>query len=173
MSLSKENDRQEQVAELEQSQELLEGLPFFSGVSSRVLKLLSFLCERGVYAKGDTIVSRGEDPGIAVYVVKGEVVMIPPEESGIDSAVGRFGEGDFFGGLSLFGPMPSLFTLKAAEKTELMLLNRNQFQSVVEQFPDVSPQIFKTLLSMIRSWEGQRLSGKGSQDASDYGITML
>lgn len=172
MSLLPENDRQEQVAEYQQSLEMLETLPLFKGLPGRVLKLLSFLCEKGVYAAGDTLIGQGDDPGLAVYVINGEIEALPPQDSEVEAATG-FAAGTFLCGLSLLGSMPSFYTLKAVEKTEVLLLHRDQFQGIIEKFPEVSPLLIQTILRLIRHWDSDQLYTKEGHQGREYGITLL
>ncbi|WP_163336101.1 Crp/Fnr family transcriptional regulator [Desulfopila sp. IMCC35008] len=172
MSLLPENDRQEQVAEYQHSLELLETLPLFKGLPGRVLKLLSFLCEKGVYAAGDTLLGQGDDPGLAVYVMTGEVKALPPQDSDADTVTG-FTAGAFLCGLSLLGSMPSFYTLEAVDKTEVLLLRRDQFQSIIEKFPEVAPLLIQTILRLIREWDSDQLYTKEGHPGREYGITLL
>lgn len=172
MSLLPENDRQEHVAEYQNSLELLETLPLFKGLPGRVLKLLSFLCEKGVYASGDTLIGQGDDPGLALYVISGEITALPPRDSGLDTGIG-FTAGDFLCGLSLLGSMPTFYTLQAVEKTEVLLLHRDQFQSIVEKFPEVAPLLIQTILRLIRQWDSDQLYTKEGHSGREYGITLI
>ena len=64
-----------------------------------------------------------------------------------------FGPGEFIGGLSLLGETRRLYSLLALEETICLVLSREKFSKILQQFPGQMPRIFKAVVSAINRWE--------------------
>lgn len=155
---------------LQENLEILETIPFFNGFPSQALVLVSLLLERGVYAAGDLVVEEGEDNGQALYLLSGSLAVLAGTG---EEPLFTVGAGQFVGGLSLLGPLPSLFALKAVQKTEVLLLSREQFQTVLEQYPHLFVKLLPKMLHLIRSWERAHLVARDGEPQSYFGVTLL
>jgi CRP-like cAMP-binding protein len=88
-------------------------------------------------------------------------------------SVGRYGAGDFIGGLSLLGSTQRLFALKASEDTACLVLTREKFAKAIEQFPELIPKILKSVVDRIRSWDQDRLFEMTEKGLSLEGATGI
>ena len=79
------------------------------------------------------------------------------------TAYRQFGPESFLGGLSLLAEMHSLFTVRAAENTTCLVLTREKFGRVVEQFPDLMPKILKAMVSGVRNWEKEFINSESGK----------
>lgn len=80
------------------------------------------------------------------------------------------------GGLTLLGEMHRLFSLRAAEDTICLILNREKFTKVLEQFQEVMPKILKTIVAGIDSWEDRFITDRTDkcEDCLDrLGVSLL
>ena len=80
------------------------------------------------------------------------------------------------GGLTLLGEMRRLFSLKATEDTTCLILGREKFAKVLEQFQEVMPRIFKALVMGIDNWEERFLTDRTEKcrDCVDQlGVSLL
>jgi CRP-like cAMP-binding protein len=68
--------------------------------------------------------------------------------------------GEFLGGLTLLGEVRRLFSLKAAEDTICLVLEREKFTKAMEQFPNIMPLIFKAVAKNIDFWEERFLADR-------------
>lgn len=161
-----------QVPELKQNIMILRDIPFFEGFPTEVLKLLAYLCVRGDYEDGDILFERGDDEGLAFYILSGEMALYR-DKDGREEQLRSYQPGEFIGGFSLVGPMPALFTLKAKGKTQLLILTRDQFGKVLEQHLELRPVIKKAMLSQLRRWEKMNIEELDSCCLRKVGVTLL
>jgi CRP-like cAMP-binding protein len=78
------------------------------------------------------------------------------DESG-EFSLGKYGEGEFLGGLALLGDMRRLFSLKAETDMRCLVMTREKFIKAIEQFPELMPRVLETMVDRIRSWEERLL----------------
>lgn len=79
---------------------------------------------------GDIILTEGE-PGQSLFIVtSGSVTIFVRNPTGRNISVGTLGEGDFFGEISSLSGRPRTATVTAAERTELLELDKPTLDSV-------------------------------------------
>lgn len=171
MSLSQENGNGLATG-LARNLAILEEVPFFEGFPSEVLKLLAYLSVQGEYEEGDLLFEEGDDPGIAFAVVRGELAVFRRTLRG-EEHLRSYGEGEFLGAFSLMGPMPSLFTVRAAKRTLLLIIDREQFAKVLDQHRDLGPVLRKAVLKQLRRWEQANVDELESCCLKKVGVTLL
>ena len=77
------------------------------------------------------IITQGE-PGDAFYVIRsGEVVVSVKTETG-EKPVGRLGEAEYFGEIALVSNQPRTATVTSMSETELLVLEKSDFDTVME-----------------------------------------
>ena len=174
MSLSGKNDSNP-ASELEQNLNLLRQTYFFSGIPLEALKVFAYLCIREKFKQNEFLFQQGEDDGQAFYIIEGKVVL-ERDYDGNTQKIRNFTSGDFLGGLTLLGEMRRLFSLKATEDTTCLVLDREKFTKVLEQFQEVMPRILKTLVMGIDNWEERFLTErteKCSECVNQLGVSLL
>lgn len=174
MSLSGRNDSNP-ASELEQNLEFLRQTYFFSGIPLEALKVFAYLCTREKFKKDEYLFQQGEDDAQAFYIIEGKAVL-EREYNGETKKIRNFTSGEFMGGLTLLGEMHRLFSLKAAEDTTCLILNREKFTKVLEQFQEVMPKILKTIVAGIDSWEDRFITDRTDkcEDCLDrLGVSLL
>lgn len=171
MSLSQENGSR-QVSELQRNMEILKEIPFFEGFPADVLKLLAYLCVRGEYEEGDVIFEKGDDPGVAYYILSGSTQLVRVGDKG-EEKLRSYSAGEFVGGFSLLGPMPALFTLKAETQLSMLILTREQFTKILEQHVELNPILRKAMLKQLRRWEQVNIEGLDTCCLQKVGVTLL
>ncbi|MFV0437879.1 MAG: Crp/Fnr family transcriptional regulator [Desulfopila sp.] len=171
MSLYQEN-ASDPVPELQQNIEILKEVPFFEGFPPKTLKLLAYLAVRGDYEEGDVIFERGDDPGIAFAIVSGELAVYLGREHD-EKQLWRYGEGAFLGSFALVGPMVSLFTVKATMRTRLLLITREQFTKILDQYTELGPLLRKAILRELQRWEQANIDELDSDNLHKVGVTLL
>ena len=164
------------ASELEQNLEFLRQTYFFSGIPLEALKVFAYLCTREKFKAGEYLFRQGEDDGQAFYVIEGKAVL--EYEDNEDTKIIRDCEiGEFLGGLSLVGEMRRLFSLKAETDTTCLILNREKFSKVLDQFQDLMPKIFKALATGIDNWEERFLLSARTDKCGDcmelLGVSLL
>ena len=171
MSLSQESGSR-QVPELQQNLAILKEVAFFNGFPQEVLKLLAYLCVRGDYESGDTLLEKGDDPGLALCILSGTAALYREGKNGFEK-LRTYSEGEFLGGLTLLGPMTALFSLKAETKIKVLILTREQFSKVLEKHPELNPLLRKAVLQQLRRWEQTNVDELESCCLRKVGVTLL
>ena len=156
---SSEKNNSTPTSELEQNLEFLRQTYFFSGIPLEALKVFAYLCNREKFKAGEYLFRQGEDDGQAFYVIEGKAVL-EYENNGDTETIRECKNGEFLGGLTLVGEMRRLFSLKATADITCLILNRDKFAKVLDQFQDLMPKIFKALVTGIDSWEERFLSAR-------------
>lgn len=158
MSSSERNDVKPS-SELEENLEILRQTYFFSGLPLETLKVFAYLCTRDKFKKDEYIFRQHEEDGRAFYIISGKAIL---ERQHNDTAkkIRDCVAGEFLGGLTLLGEVRRLFSLKAAEDTLCLVLEREKFTKALEQFPNIMPRIFKAVAKNIDSWEERFLADR-------------
>jgi CRP-like cAMP-binding protein len=146
----------EMPSEYQTNLELLFGLPIFAGLPIEAMKLFTFLCSRESFKPGEVIFHQHEIDPHAYFILEGRVRVIL--EGDLEAVVCEFGPGDFIGGLSLFWEARRLFTLRAESRVVCLMLSREKFQKILEQFPSAGSVIFQNIAKRIYYWEQGFLS---------------
>ncbi|MEG4199982.1 mechanosensitive ion channel domain-containing protein [Microcoleus sp. Pol12A5] len=84
------------------------------------------------------------DPGDAFYMILSGSVEVFVEA--IDKHLNNLGTGQFFGELSLMLGIPRTASVRALEETILFAINKEGFQKVLTERPDLSEQIIKEIV---------------------------
>lgn len=141
-----------QSCEFTENLDVLRQIDFFSSLPIEKLKIFAYLCTREMFQEGDELFTQGEDDGQAFHILSGSVELIR-EENGQSRTIKTLQGGDFIGGLSLLSPMPRLFSLKAIKEVTCLLMTREKFAKAIEQFPELTPRIFKAVVDGVRAWD--------------------
>ena len=174
MNSSGKNDSNP-ASELEQNLNILRQTYFFAGIPLEALKVFAYLCTREKFKQNEYLFQQGEDDGQAFYIIEGKAVL-ERDVGGEIKTFRSFTGGDFMGGLTLLGEMRRLFSLKATADTTCLIIDREKFTKVLEQFQEVMPRIFKALVMGIDSWEERFLADR-TEKCSDcmghLGVSLL
>ena len=152
MSSSTEERRQPKTSEFQDNLEILRQMDFFSALSLEALKVFAYLCTREAFRAGDYLFRQDDNDGKAFYIISGKAELVRQDEGEI-SILRQYSEGEFLGGLVLLGEMRRLFSLRASEDMICLILSRDKFSKALEQFPELTPRVFRTMVEKVRGWE--------------------
>lgn len=106
-----------------------------------------------VTADGDSLLFREGEEGDELFVVRrGSVAATVGLPDGGEQEVARFGEGDFFGEMSIFERAPRSASCRADAGTELYRLRESDFHGLLEREPDIA---IKVMYEMLRITGGR------------------
>ena len=134
MSLSPGKNKECQSCEFEENIEILREIYFFSGLPIEVIKVLAYLCNRATFKQNDYLFQKNDDDGQAFYIITGKCGLLYTNK-GSELLIREYGQGEFLGGLALFGNMPRLYSLKALSALSCLILERDKFARAMKQFP--------------------------------------
>ena len=152
MNSSMEKRQASDASEFQENLEILRQMDFFSALSLQALKVFAYLFTREMFKSGDYLFHQDDNDGIAFYILSGTAEVVRKDESG-EFSLGKYGVGEFLGGLVLLGDMRRLFSLKAVTDMRCLVMTREKFTKAIEQFPDLMPRVLETMVDRIRSWE--------------------
>lgn len=133
----------------------LRAVPFFARLREPDLERLLGAAVNRSYPKGSMIASEGT-PEDALYVVlSGRVKIVQISESGHEVILALRGAGDFFGELSLLDDARRTAHAVALEPVSLLVLQRSDFQRLVEEVPGIALGLLRTLCQRVREAERQ------------------
>lgn len=107
---------------------------------------LSLLSHKNVaYKKGEVIYSPGQQPRFVYFISKGQVRMVTVNGDGKEFIQGIFKKNQYFGEPAMLLSKPYLAYTIATEDTSLILLEREQFLSLLENNREFSVEVITTL----------------------------
>ena len=128
--------------------DLLRTVPLFHGLRDRELERISALADIIDLPAGRTIMTQG-DRGAEMFVVVSGSAWI--ERDG--ESLGDRGAGEVLGEIALLDGGPRTATVTLAENSRLLVLARREFQSMLDEFPEVRLQVLETVAHRLRTLE--------------------
>jgi len=99
----------------------------------------------------ETLLFKGGDPPSSLYMIKsGEVEIFTKNRQGKRTRLGTLKSGNFFGEISLLFNKPRMASAKTTKPSELLELNRENFEVCLSQFPK--------LRSILKKISSERLT---------------
>lgn len=127
------------------NQEFLSRVPIFENLLPDQMASILAVAQEHTYAPGQIIVTQGT-PGQAFYLITSGRVAI--ERDG--QALGAFGQGDFFGEMSLLDSAPRSATIRAIDETHCLMLSSWDFKSLLERAPSIAIRLLEVLSRRLR-----------------------
>lgn len=135
-------------------QTILERSRLFRDLPAAALQKITALATRRAFTPGSLIFSQG-DPGDALYgVVSGRVRISASGQDGREMFLNIMEPGDTFGEIALLDGAPRTATASATAQSELILIKREPFLSLLQQEPKVTFHLLQLLCQRIRWTSG-------------------
>ena len=129
---------------------------FFAGLDDAVIERLATLCRIQQVGAGETLFVKGDD-GDALYGIRrGQIRIETSTSSGETLTLNMLGSGDVFGEIALFDGQTRSADAVAAEATELFVLKRSDFLSLLNKDAQVAVRVIEFLCQRLR-WVSERL----------------
>lgn len=123
----------------------------FKGLSKVMLrKLLVELFEKE-YNAGEIIFSEG-DNGKALYIVMSGAVDIIKNNGSGDRVLAPLGPGSYFGELALISESPRFASAVAVEKTNLLIMYKSYFDSLIKGNSRISSRVLLNLAECLSGY---------------------
>ncbi len=126
--------------------ELLRTVSLFGGLRDRELERISALADIIDLPADRRIMSQGER-GTEMFVLVSGTAHI--ERDG--ESLGDRGPGEVLGEIALLDGGPRTATVTLTEPSRLLVLARREFQTLLDEFPEVRLQILETVAHRLRS----------------------
>ncbi len=109
------------------------------------------------YKRKQLIFSEGNRPTCLYYIKKGKIKTFKTNEDGKDLVIGLYNEGDFLGHIALLENSNYKETAETMEETELAIIPREDFESLINNNKEVSRKFIQMLARNISEKEEQLL----------------
>jgi len=130
--------------------ELLRTVPLFSELSDEAITSLSRLAARRRYPRDTVVFFENEEGDCLFMILEGRIKVTILGDDGREIILTMLGPGDLFGEMALLDNEPRSATAIAVEESELLLLQRSDFQAVVGENPGISVALIKVLTARLR-----------------------
>ncbi|MDQ2747330.1 MAG: Crp/Fnr family transcriptional regulator [Acidobacteriota bacterium] len=123
---------------------------FLNTASRKLVEKLKNLGRRQTVVENRRIFSEGETAEFLPVVVSGKVKMVRFPEVGKEVIIGIFESGDIFAIPPVFDGAPYPATAVAMEKTDLLLISREDFLSILSESGEMSLAVIGWMCGMLR-----------------------
>ncbi len=125
--------------------EFLARVPIFGNCSAEEIRAIDGVAHEGFFQPEQIIVTQGT-PGQAFYLIlAGRVEIL---RDGV--SLGAFGQGDFFGEMSLLDQAPRSATIRAIDHTTCLMLSSWDFKALLEKHPSIAVRLLEVLSRRLR-----------------------
>lgn len=126
-------------------EEFLARVPIFGNCTAEEIRAITAVAQDSFFEPGQIIVTQGT-PGQAFYLIlSGRVEILRDNRS-----LGAFGQGDFFGEMSLLDQAPRSATIRAIDQTECLMLSSWDFKGLLEKYPSIAIKLLEVLSRRLR-----------------------
>jgi len=124
--------------------DFLYSIDLFSELEDRQIELIQGLLKEGKYRKGELIIQEGIIGSALFIIVKGKVrIHLKFDNETIELA--KLGPGDFVGEMSLIDDHAAAATVEADETTDVLILSREDFKSLLSNNTELSAKLWESL----------------------------
>lgn len=124
-------------------------VPIFATLEAEELRRVANLILRKEYAKGQLIIMEGERFDNLVIINQGQVKAFRNTTEGKEQILYIFSEGDFFGEKNILREKESAYHVEALEKTKICMINKKDFQTLLQELPEIGIKIVDELSNRI------------------------
>jgi CRP-like cAMP-binding protein len=129
--------------------DVLRAVPLFGGMTDRSIATISQLAEPTSFPAGETLVREGEPGESFIVLTAGEAIV---EQGG--RTLRTLHAGDFLGEISLVEGGPRTATVTATTPVEAVVVDREGFGRLMEEFPAVRLDLLDALTRRLRDRAG-------------------
>ncbi len=134
-----------------QISEVLKRVPFFRTLGKEGIE---FIVEKLKFKpfEENAVICKTGDPGDKMYIIiNGNVkVVVYPEDGGEENVIAHLSSGDYFGEMSLLTGEPRSASVITTEPSEMFILNKADFDVIVERYPSISLSMGKIMSQRLR-----------------------
>jgi voltage-gated potassium channel len=123
---------------LQINREIIEKVPLFQTAGEDLIREIVLNLTPVVFTPGDTIVTAGEVGYQMYFISQGSVDVLSADEQTVYATLTA---GQFFGEIALLLSMPRTATIRAREYCDLYRLDKDNFDQVIQRYPDFAERI--------------------------------
>lgn len=131
-------------------EQFIEGIDLFQNMTVREAKIASLMAYTEDLEKGTLLFAQG-DLGDEMYVVLSGSISIFLDKNGKRTDLVRLEKGNTFGEMGLFRKAERSASSEAAEKTRLLVVNRDCLEPLKKRNPKIAAKLFLNLANRLQS----------------------
>ena len=135
--------------------ELLQSVSIFWDLTDKELEYISEKMVHKSYEHGQMILLEESEGEQCFFVTKGSVKITRLSKEGREVILAILNDGDFFGEMSLLDGESRSANVIALEDTEVLTLNRNDFLTVLNDYPQIAILLLKEMAHRLRKSDRQ------------------
>ncbi|KAF0152815.1 MAG: Crp/Fnr family transcriptional regulator [Ignavibacteria bacterium] len=152
--------------------EFLNYVPIFSELDKDSIEKIERIGSRKTYTKNEVILLE-EEAGTALFViVSGKVKVSRTSNDGKEVILTILGESDFFGEMAILDGLTRSATVTTIEKSELFIIQRNDFLTLLYEHPEVSIALLQELTRRLRNAD-MKIKALSLKDAEGKVATVI
>jgi CRP/FNR family transcriptional regulator/CRP/FNR family cyclic AMP-dependent transcriptional regulator len=129
---------------------VLASVPLFRDLPEEDLATIAAGLRTRRHRRGEVIFHQG-DPGDALHIIlSGRVKISSPSDGGVEAILTTLRPGEFFGSLALLDGAPRSASATAIDATETLILPRDRFRQLVNDWPEIRDHVFAELARELR-----------------------
>jgi CheY-like chemotaxis protein len=133
-----------------QISEVLKKVPFFRTLGKDGIGFIVERLKFKPFENNETICKAG-DPGDKMFIIiSGRVKVVVTSEEGEEKVIASLGGGDYFGEMALLTGEPRSASVVTTEPSEMFILNKADFDLIVERFPSITLSMGKIMSQRLR-----------------------
>ncbi len=135
--------------------DFLKRVSMFEDLDQRSLEAIANAAVEQRYETGQEIVRQG-DTGVGAFIIRSGKVDVVQDREGKETKLATMGPGEVFGEMALLDEFPRSATVRAAEPTTALGIQRWHFRGILESHPQIALALLPMLTRRIRHAEQLR-----------------
>lgn len=154
------------------SSEFLSFVPIFSDLPNDELDKIEKIGTRKHFEKNEVILVEEEAGNALFVIVSGKVKVARTSGDEKEVILTILTDSDFFGEMAILDGLTRSATVTAIEKTELFLIQRNDFLNLLRSYPDVAIALLQELTKRLRGAD-MKIKALSLKDAEGKVATVI
>src|SRR6185369_4227732 len=126
----------------------LKSISLFKDLADPELTTLSSLFFEKAYTKNSTLFVEGMTGEILYVIKKGGVQISKKMANNQETVLATLKEGEFLGEMSLIDNRPRTATAKVSEESQLLVMTKKAFNSMMEKYPETALKVLLVFLKI-------------------------
>ena len=128
----------------------LQQVELFSGLDEAALNLIAQRVVNRSFPANTIVIHEGDEALSLYLIVSGAVKVFLSDDNGKQIVVSSQREGEYFGELALLDDAPRSASVMTTEKSTFMVLNKHDFDHLLEEQPAIALPIMRQLARRVR-----------------------
>jgi len=142
----------------------LKKIHIFSDLKISELAAIATIAKESSHQENEVVIREGDIGDAFFLIISGEVEVIKQYQEPDEFRLALMSAGDYFGEMALFEAMPRSATIKTTKSTQLLVLDKGEFEELVEEYPKIALNIAAVMSRRLRAVHEKILSKEKEQD---------